>query len=150
MLPSVDYPRDSRAAFVSAVQCDFAQSLAFVQLLRPYEERKLPDDPATFVVSQADQALLLQQQRAVPILQWRTPEVEPKRIANPTYQELVGRHTVQTGGLELFKQKILRALQHQPLPPSAPPSLERGPTEPGSGTTRDIDSTDLCIYVNAE
>ena len=150
VLPSVDYPRDSRAAFVSAVQRDLARSLAFVQLLGPYEGRKPPDDPATFVVLQADQALLLQQQRAVPILQWRTPEVEPERIANPTYRELVGRHTVQTGGLEQFKQEILRALQHQPLPSSAPPSPERGPTEPGSGTTRDIDSTDLCIYVNAD
>ena len=150
VLPSVDYPRDSRAAFVSAVQRDLARSLAFVQLLGPYEGRRPPDDPTTFVVLQADQALLLQQQRAVPILQWRTPEVEPERIANPTYRELVGRHTVQTGGLEQFKQEILRALQHQPLPSSAPSSPERGPTEPGSGTTRDIDSTNLCIYVNAD
>jgi hypothetical protein len=149
VLPSVDYPRDSRAAFISAVQRDLARSLAFVQLLGPYEGRKPPDDSATFVVLQADQALLLQQ-RAVPILQWRAPEVEPERIANPTYRELVGRHTVQTGGLELFKQEILRALQHQPLRTSAPPSPERGPTEPGSGTTRDMDSTDLCIYVNAD
>jgi hypothetical protein len=150
VLPSVDYPRDSRAAFVSAVQRDLARSLAFVQLLGPYEGRKPPDDPATFVILQADQALLLQQQRALPILQWRTPEVEPERISNPTYRELVGRHTVQTGGLELFKQEILRALQDQRLPSSAPPSPERGPTEPGSGTTRDIDSTDLCIYVNVD
>src|SRR4030095_11279640 len=75
VLPSVDYPRDSRAAFVSAVQHDLAHSLAFVQLLGPYEGRRPPDDPTTFVVLQADQALLLQQ-RAVPILQWRTPEVE--------------------------------------------------------------------------
>ena len=150
VLPSVDYPRDSRAAFVSAVQRDLARSLAFVQLLGPYEGRRPPDDPATFVVLQADQALLLQQQRAVPILQWRTPEVEPERIANPTYRELVGRHTVQTGGLEQFKQEILRALQPQPLPSSAPPSSERRPTEPASGTTRDIDGTDVCIYVNAD
>src|SRR5215813_12479937 len=78
VLPSVDYSRDSRAAFVSAVQSDFARSLAFVQLLGPYEGRKPPDDPATFVVLQTDQVLLLQQQRAVPILQWRTPEVEPE------------------------------------------------------------------------
>ena len=54
VLPSVDYPRDSRAAFVSAVQLDLARSLAFVQLLGPYEGRRPPDDPATFVVLQAD------------------------------------------------------------------------------------------------
>jgi TIR domain len=150
VLPSVDYPRDSRAAFVSAVQRDLARSLAFVQLLGPYEGRKPPDDPATFVVLQADQALLLQQQRALPILQWRTTEVEPERIANPTYRELVRRHTVQTGGLEQFKQEILRALQPQPLPSSAPPSSEHEPTEPASGTTRDIDGADLCIYMNAD
>jgi hypothetical protein len=83
-------------------------------------------------------------------LQWRTPEVEPERIANPTYRELVGRHTVQTGGIEQFKQEILRALQRQPLPSSFPPSSEREPTELASGTTRDIDGTDLCIYVNAD
>jgi hypothetical protein len=150
VLPSVDYPRDSRAAFVSAVQRDLARSLTFVQLLGPYEGRRPPDDPATFVVLQADQVLLLQQQRAVPILQWRTPEVEPERIANSTYRELVGRPTVQAGGLEQFKQEILRALQHQPLLSSAASSLERGPTEPASGTTRDIDGIDLCIYVNAD
>ena len=150
VLPSVDYPRDSRAAFVSAVQRDFVQSLAFVQLLGPYEGRTPPDDPATFVGLQADQAVLLQQQRAVPILQWRTPEVQPERIANPIYRELVGRHTVQTGGLEQFKQEILRALHPQPLPSSVLPSSEHGPTEPAPGTTHDIDGTDLCIYVNAD
>jgi TIR domain len=150
VLPSVDYPRDARAVFVSAVQRDLARSLAFVQLLGPYEGRRPPDDSATFVVLQADQALLLQQQRAMPILQWRTSEVEPERIANPTYRELVGRRTVQTGGLEQFKQEILRVLQPQPLPSSAPPSLERRPAEPASGTTRDLDGTDVCIYVNAD
>ena len=45
VLPSVDYPRDSRAAFVNAVQRDLARSLAFVQLLGPYEGRRPPDDP---------------------------------------------------------------------------------------------------------
>src|SRR5262249_28875884 len=40
VLPSVNYPRDSRAAFVSAVQRDLVQSLAFVQLLGPYEGRR--------------------------------------------------------------------------------------------------------------
>jgi hypothetical protein len=145
VLPSGDYPRAARAAFVNAVQRDLARSLAFVQLLGPHEGRKPPDDPTTFVVLQADQALLLQQQRAVPILQWRTPEVEPERIANPTYRELVGRHTVQTGGLEQFKQEILKAVQHQPSS-----SSEHGPTELTSGTPRDIDGTDLCIYVNAD
>src|SRR5678816_3330452 len=44
----------------------------------------------------------------------------------------------------------MRALQPQPLPSSAPPSLERGPTEPASGTTGDINGTNLCIYVNAD
>ena len=150
MLPSADYPRDSRAAFVSAVQRDLARALAFVQLLGPYEGRRPPDDPTAFVVLQATQALQVQQQRVVPILQWRTPEVEPERIANPTYRELVGKHTVQTGGLEQFKQEILRALQHQPQPsldqPS--PSPDSGPTGLASGTTRD--TTDLCIYVNAD
>src|SRR4029453_18513286 len=57
VLPSVDYPRDSRAAFVSAVQRDLARSLAFVQLLGPYEGRRPPDDPPTFVVLQANKAL---------------------------------------------------------------------------------------------
>jgi TIR domain len=122
VLPFVDYPRASRAAFVSAVQRDLARSLAFVQLLGPYEGRRPPDDPTTFVVLQADQALLLQQQRALPILQWRTPEVEPERIANFTYRKLVGRHTVQTGGIEEFKQEILKAWQPQPLTSSAPSS----------------------------
>jgi hypothetical protein len=150
VLPAVDYPRDSRAPFVSAVQRDLFRSLAFVQLLGPHEGRRPPDDSATFVVLQADQALRLQQQRMVPVLQWRTPEVDPARIANPTYRELVGRHTVQTGGLEQFKQEILRVLPPRPLPPSAPPSPECGPTEPTSGTTRDPDGIDLCIYVNAD
>ena len=150
VLPSADYPRDSRAAFVSAVQRDLARSVAFAQLLGPYEGRKPPDDPTAFVVLQAAEALLLQQQRAVPIFQWRTPEVEPERIANPTYRELVSRHTVQTGGLEQFKQEILRALQRQspPAPDQPPPAPHGGPTGPASGATRDI--TDLCIYVNAD
>ena len=41
-------------------------------------------------------------------------------------------------------------MRYQPLPSSAPPSPQRGPTEPESGTSRDIDSTDVCIYVNAD
>jgi len=150
VLPSADYPRDSRAAFVSAVQRDLARSVAFVQLLGPYEGRKPPDDPTEFVVLQAAEVLLLQQQRAMPIFQWRTPEVEPERIANPMYRELVCRHTVQTGGLEQFKQEILRALQRQspPAPDQPPPAPPGGPTGPATSTIRDI--TDLCIYVNAD
>jgi hypothetical protein len=137
VLPSADYPRDSRAAFVSAVQRDLARSVAFAQLLGPYEGRKPPDDPTAFVILQAAEALLLHQQQAVPIfLQWRTPEVEPERIANPTYRELIERHTVQTGGLEQFKQEILRAIPRRSSSGQTP------------GTTRDI--TDLCIYVNAD
>ena len=150
VLPSTDYPRDSRAAFVSAVQRDLARSVAFAQLLGPYEGRKPPDDSTAFVVLQAAEVLLLQQQWAVPIFQWRTPEVEPERIANPTYRELVSRYTVQTGGLEQFKQAILRALQRQspPAPDPPPPVPHGGPTSPASNTTRNI--TDLCIYVNAD
>ena len=150
VLPSADYPRDSRAAFVSAVQHDLDRSVAFVQLLGAYEGRKPPDDPTAFVVLQAAQALLQQERRAVPILQWRTPEVEPERIANPTYQELVRGRTVQTGGLEQFKQEMLRALQHQP-PPSPDQSLpltNGRPTGAASGTAHSV--TDLCIYVNAD
>ena len=41
-------------------------------------------------------------------------------------------------------------MQPQPLPSSALPSSEHEPTEPASGTTRDIDGADLCIYVNAD
>jgi hypothetical protein len=151
VLPSADYPRDSRAAFVSAVQRDLARSSAFVQLLGLSEGRKPPDDPTTaFVVLQAEQARLQQERRAVPILQWRTPEVEPERIANPTYRELVRGRTVQTGRLEQFKQEILRALQHQP-PPSPdrpPPSPDGRPAGAVSGATHNV--TDLCIYVNAD
>jgi hypothetical protein len=150
VLPSADYPRDSRAAFVSAVQRDLARSVAFAQLLGPYEGRKPPDDPTTFVVLQAAEVLRLQQQRAVPLLQWRAPEVEPERIANPAYQELVRSHTVQTGGLEQFKQEMLRAFQRQspPAPEQPSPALHAGAMDQASGAPRDL--TDLCIYVNAD
>ena len=106
VLPSVDYPRDSCAAFVSAVQRDFARSLAFVQLLGPYEGRRPPDDPTTFVVLQADQALLLLAAAGSVHLTVANARGRARTEREPTYRELVGRHTVQTGGLDSSSKRF--------------------------------------------
>ena len=96
VLPSVDYLRDARAAFVSAVQRDLARSLA-VQLLgslrRAETARRLRHicgiagrSGATLAAAAGDAHLAVAH-----------AEVEPERIANPTYRELVGRPQSRQG-----------------------------------------------------
>src|SRR6185295_18216026 len=74
---------------------------------------------------------------ALEILQWRAPEVEPDRIANPAYRELVSGPFVQAGGLEEFKQQILQVLSR---PPAA-----RDPAPPAAPA-----DSGLHVYVNAD
>ena len=127
-------PRDSRAAFVSAVQRDLARSLALSSYLDPTKGGdRQTTPPRLWYCRQIRRYSCSSSGRAH--LAVAHAEVEPERIANPTYRELVGRHSPDRG-LEQFKQEILRALQPQPLPVG--PRLRRSVDRRNQpGTTRD-------------
>ena len=133
VLPSVDYPRDSRAAFVSAVQRDLARSLAFVQLLDPTKGGDRPDDPTTFVVLQADQALPCCGSGQCPSCSGERQRSSPngsRTLPTGTRRETHGPDR----GSTVQARDSYRALQ---------PSLARRPRPSGAqtehpGTTRDM------------
>jgi hypothetical protein len=139
VLPVADYPRDSEAAYVDALTRDLSRVRAFVQLLGPYEGRRPLGGDTSFVALQARQAIRARDQGGVRILQWRAPEVELERLASAAYRELVTSRYAQAGGLEEFKQQLLKALA-----PEAPPAEERRPARELTA------AADLLIYVSAD
>ena len=136
-LPESDLPRGSEAAYVGALEGALSRVRVFAQLLGPHEGRRPAGSESSFVALQAAQATRVHDRGALEILQWRAPEVEPDRIANPAYRELVSGPFVQAGGLEEFKQQILQVLSR---PPAA-----RDPAPPAAPA-----DSGLHVYVNAD
>lgn len=116
VLPETWYPREPQA-FAQAVDEDLARSSLFVQLLSGLTGRRPPELPQGY--------LGLQYERAVaagkPILQWRSPDLDPATVAEEDHRRLLETATVMAVGSEEFKHEVLeRALAKPPATPTAP------------------------------
>lgn len=119
VLPELSYPL-GRAEFAAALDGDLANSRLFVQLLGPMPGKRPRDVPDGYGWLQLEGA----RRRGLPILQWRSPDLDLTAIAWPRHRELLELETVQATSLESFKRAILAALAP---PPAPPPRRDTGP-----------------------
>jgi hypothetical protein len=120
VLPERTYPLGI-TDFVIALDADLARSRLFVQLLGPLAGKRPPDLPDGYCWLQVECA----RRRGVPILQWRSPELDLASIEWPRHRELLEFATVQATSLGSFKHAITNFLM---APPPAP-----GPRRGGAG-----------------
>jgi hypothetical protein len=111
VLPELTYPL-GRAEFETAFDADLSRAKLFVQLLGPFAGKRPRDIPDGYGWLQFDGA----RQCGLPILQWRSPELDLEAIEWPRHRELLELETVQATSLESFKKAILTALEPPPLP----------------------------------
>lgn len=114
VLPESWYPRDDPRLFTEAAKRDLAGARLFVQLLGPVAGRRPPELPQGYAALQCE----LAERAGVPVLQWRSRELDAKTVGDPHLKGLLHRATVQATGLEEFKRNVverLRALD-RPLP----------------------------------
>jgi hypothetical protein len=114
VFPERTYPLGS-ADFVAALDADLARSRLFVQLLGAIAGKRPPDLPDGYGWLQIERA----RRRGVPILQWRSPELDLAAIEWSRHREILELATVQMTSLESFKHAITHALM--PPPPASEP-----------------------------
>ena len=114
VLPELTYPL-GRAEFEAAFEADLDRATLFVQLLGSVPGKRPRDIPDGYNWLQLDGA----RRRGLPILQWRSPELDLEAVEWPRHRELLELDTVQATSLESFKKSILAALE--PPPRSEPP-----------------------------
>jgi hypothetical protein len=114
VLPENPYPA-RRAEFEAATDADLRRSELFVQLLGRTPGERPPDVPEGYAWLQLDRA----QRAKVPVLQWRSRELDLTEIEWPRQRELLELETVRATSLETFKRAVASALVR---PPSQPPS----------------------------
>jgi hypothetical protein len=114
VLPETTYPLGS-AEFGAAFEADLNRAKLFVQLLGPIAGKRPPDIPDGYGWLQLEGA----RRRSLPIVQWRSPELDLDSIEWPRHRELLELETVQATSLESFKKAIVVAFE--PPPPSPEP-----------------------------
>jgi hypothetical protein len=111
VLPEMPYPL-GRVEFEAALDADLSHAKLFVQLLGPIAGKRPRDIPDGYGWLQLEGA----RRRSLPILQWRSPELDLEAIEWPRHRELLELETVQATSLESFKKAILGALEPPPQP----------------------------------
>jgi hypothetical protein len=113
VLPEAAYPL-GRTEFEQAIEPDLGRSRLFVQLLGPMPGKRPRDVPEGFSWLQLERA----RRRGLPVLQWRSPELDPAGVEWPRHRELLELETVQATTLESFKRAIVAALTPRRRVPS--------------------------------
>jgi hypothetical protein len=126
VLPVTLYSR-TPAAFQQALDSDLAQSTLFVQLLSGVLGKKPPDLPQGYVRLQCERARAL----GLPMLQWRSPELDCTAIQDAEHRALLEGETVLATRLEELKLTIVQRACCPPTP---------SPTRP----------INALVFVNAE
>jgi hypothetical protein len=129
VLPERPYPL-GRADFTNALAADLDRSRLFVQLLGPVPGKRPVNIPDGYGWLQLEGA----RRSGLPVLQWRSPDLDPDAVEWPHHRDLLELPTVQATSLETFKYAVMNAL--------TPPPAEREP-RPG-GDDR------LLIFLNTE
>ena len=118
-LPSSCY-RLVREDFERSLASDLAKCTAFVQLLGPVAGKRPPDLPDGFGWLQLE----LAKRTDLPILQWRSPDLDVTKVELPMQRRLLELETVRSVPFEDFKRTIVervqRTIEHAKAPPSAP------------------------------
>jgi hypothetical protein len=127
-LPKAYYSRETIAKFQQGVEADLGQSKLFVQLLSTVPGRKPPELPQGYPGLQFQ----LAQVAKVEILQWRSPKLEIKGVADPAHMELLNSRLVIAESIEAFKERVRRRALASNVPKfSSPGNLIFVNTESG-------------------
>ncbi len=108
-----------RQDFERGLNADLAKCLAFVQLLGPMAGKRPPDVPRGFGWLQLE----LARRTNLPILQWRSPDLDVMKVEAPVQKELLEQQTVRAVPFEDFKRTIVEGVQAPSLPPTLPSSM---------------------------
>jgi hypothetical protein len=117
-LPAGDY-RLTRTEFEQSFSADLDKCKAFVQLLGPIAGKSPPDVPEGFARLQFD----LAKSRHVPILQWRSQDINVLGVSSAAQRQLLQAETVQATPFEEFKRTIVEAVTRTEQPKSEGPSF---------------------------
>lgn len=113
VLPEAPYPM-GRVEFERALDADLTSCRLFAQLLGPVPGKRPRDVPEGYGWLQYEGA----RRRGLPVLQWRSPELELAGVEWPRHRELLELATVQATSLESFKRALPRRLPRQPQCPN--------------------------------
>ena len=130
--PSTWYPRDERD-FRQQVSADLEQSVVFVQLLSELAGKRPPQGERTYVQIQWD----LAKQAGLPILQWRSSQLDVNAIRDESHRQLADNDEIQAVELEQFKRAVVQ---------SALREKERRTEQPEDDETAD----GVFVFVNVE
>jgi hypothetical protein len=118
-LPEGSY-RLGRADFEPAFLADIDRCKAFVQLLGPLAGKAPPDVPEGFGRLQYN----LAKSRNIPIVQWRSPDLNIEKGISNVHRALLQLETVQATPFEEFKRSIVDQLTKvEPTNPARAPFL---------------------------
>jgi hypothetical protein len=122
ILPSGPY-RLVREDFERSLTADLAKSALFVQLLGPIAGKRPPDVPDGFGSLQLECA----KDANLPILQWRSPELDTAKVELPLQKKLLEADTVRAVPFEDFKLTIVKRFKEIVDQTGAPSSAPQGP-----------------------
>ena len=103
VLPHGHYSLDP-AAFRKSAERDLARSQLFVQLLSQTPGKKPPDLPGGYAQLQCD----LAKAANIPVMQWRSPDVDVDSIDDADHRTLIDSPTVRAEALEDFKRAVMQ------------------------------------------
>jgi hypothetical protein len=102
VLPKTWYSRDDPKAFQQALDRDLSECKLFVQLLSHVAGKKPPGSSSGYARLQYECAREL----GKPILQWRSRELNLKRVTDEDHQALLETDTVRACAIEEFKSAV--------------------------------------------
>lgn len=110
ILPQTYYPRDDPTSFEQAMTADLSRCKVFVQLLSAFGGHR----PPTLQKGYPELQYELAQRANVPILQWRSRDLDVDSVEDPTQRALLERETVRACGIEEFKEAIVGQAHRTP------------------------------------
>ena len=128
VLPEAWYPRDP-GEFRAAARADLAAAKVFVQLLSTAAGKRPRDLPEGYVGLQ----YALAEADDLPIMQWRSREVDVAKVTDVAHRALLESNTVTNESLVEFKKRVVQAAL-RPAKPAAQPQA----------------GADRFVFVNAE
>ncbi len=133
VLPSAPY-RLVREDYERSLAADLAKSVLFVQLLGPVAGKRPPDVPDGFAWLQLECA----KRANIPILQWRSPDLDPAKVELPLQKRLLELDTVRAMPFEDFKSSIVSTYKALMAPAKTP-----APAQPAANASS-------VVFINAD
>ena len=112
------YTHEDLTAYQEAIEKDLKDSRLFVQLLSAVAGRKPPGWPQGYASVQYMRA----KQLGMPILQWRSRELDLASVKDPGHLALLESENVIATGIEEFKRAVVQETSKE----SPPPTPSRG------------------------